>query len=144
MIGSSRQQHRELVSLISAIMIAKQPPDGMSQELEPNGKGRAPMEQKSSVFWPQIRNGLQIERDRFLQGCEDLLERPSLHRDVEIEADRLPLTHPAFGIAMERSGGQFRVPSCEPRFTLREMYRPSSLSSIRQAFGSNKTRTQVA
>jgi hypothetical protein len=100
MIGSSGQRHRELVSLMVTIAIPEQSPHGMDQEPEPHEDRCPPMEQRSSLFWPQIRNGLEIERDCFLQGREDLLERPSLHRDVEIEADRLPLTIPAFGVAM--------------------------------------------
>jgi hypothetical protein len=113
MIGSSGKRHRELVSLAVAIMVAKQSSHRMRKEFEPNGQGGAPGEQRSSFFWLQVRNGLEIERNCFLQGCEDFFERPSLHSDVKIEADRLPLTIPAFGVAMERSIRQFHTPRYE-------------------------------
>ena len=100
MIGSSGDRHRELVSLVLAIVIAEQPSDGMSQELEPYEERCAPMEQSLPFSWLKVRNSLEIERDRLLQGSEHFLEGPTLHRDIEIEADGLPLTVPAFGVAM--------------------------------------------
>jgi hypothetical protein len=139
MIGSSGKRHRELVSLAVAIMVAKQSSHRMRKEFEPNGQGGAPGEQRSSFFWLQVRNGLEIERNCFLQGCEDFFERPSLHSDVKIEADRLPLTIPAFGVAMERSVRHFPIPRYEPHFRIAEVYRLSSLSSIWKALRSKKT-----
>jgi hypothetical protein len=100
MIASSGERHRELMSLILAIVIAEQPSDGMSQELEPYEERCASMEQSLPFSWLKVRNSLEIERDRLLQGSEHFFEGPSLHRDIKIEADRLPLTVPAFGVAM--------------------------------------------
>lgn len=130
MRGSSGKRHRELVSLAFVVAIAEQSPHGMGQELESNEKRGAAVEQGSPCFRPQVGNGLKIEGNGFLQGRENLLEGPSLDSDVEIEADRLPFAIPAFGVAMERSGGHFRVPRYELRFTLREIYRLGLYSSI--------------
>ena len=110
MIESRGERHGELMSLAVTVTVAEQSSHRMQNEFESNRQRRVPVEQRSPFFRTQIGNSLKVDRDRVPQGREDLLERPSLHRDVEIEADRLPLTIPAFGVAVERSVRQFRVP----------------------------------
>ena len=109
-VASTGERYGELMSLLGATVVAEQSTHRMSQELEPNGQWCASMKQGPPFFWWQIRDGLEIERNGLLQGREDLPERASLNGDVEVEADRLPLTIPAFGVAMKRSVRQFHIP----------------------------------
>jgi hypothetical protein len=110
MIESRGKRHGELMSLAVTVAVAEQSSYRMQNEFESNGLRRVSVEQRSPLFRTQIGNGLEIERDRVPQGREDLLERPSLDGNVEVEADRLPLAIPAFGVAMERSVRQFHIP----------------------------------
>lgn len=64
------------------------------------------MEQSPLFPWRQVSDRLKVQRDRFLERTEDLLEGTTLDRNVEVEADRLPIAVAAFGVAAQTSGRQ--------------------------------------
>ena len=64
------------------------------------------MEQSSSFLWRQVSDSLEVQRDRFTQRAEHFLQRAALDREVEMEADRLPVAIPTFSIAAQTSGRQ--------------------------------------
>jgi hypothetical protein len=94
------------MALSVAITVCEQSAQSMRQELEPNWERSWAMEQGLSFLRRQVCNTLEVKGNRSLQRTEYLLERAALDRDVEIEADRLPITVAAFGIAPETSGRQ--------------------------------------
>jgi hypothetical protein len=81
----------------------------MGQELEPDREWCWAMEQSASFLGWQIRDALKVERNRFLEGAEHLFEGTALDGDIEVEADRLPITVLAFGVAMQSSDA-----NCQP------------------------------
>ena len=73
------------------VAIAKQPPHGLAQEFQANRKWRGPPKQTGAFRFRQVADGLEVQRDGLVQETEYLLERFTLNRDVEIEADCLPI-----------------------------------------------------
>jgi hypothetical protein len=118
-----------MVSLMVAIVVTAH---GMSDKFKPNGQGRIASEQRSLLLQREVRHGLQIERDGFLKGAEHLFEPVSLDRDVEIEADRLPIAIPALRVAVERPAHLFLTPRHQLHLRIAEVYRLKVLSSIWQ------------
>jgi predicted RNA binding protein YcfA (HicA-like mRNA interferase family) len=106
MRASSGERHGELMVLSVAVTVREQSAQYVRQELEPNRQRSLTMEQGASFMWRQVRDALKIEENRFLERTEDLLEGATLDRDVEVEADRLPIAVATFGIAAQISGRQ--------------------------------------
>ena len=107
MSASSGQRHRKLMASSVAITVREQPAQRMGQELEPDRERSRAMEQSALFLWRQVRDTCEIQRNRLLERAEHLFEGAALDRYVEIEADRLPLAIPAFGIAAQTSGRQY-------------------------------------
>jgi hypothetical protein len=75
----------------------------MGEEFQPDWQWCRTVEQITSLLGRQAGDGFEVKRNRLLEGSENLLERAALDRDVEIEADRLPLAVATFGIAAQTS-----------------------------------------
>lgn len=101
MKDSSSERHCELMAVSVTITVSEQSAQRLRQKSEPDRKRRRTTEETPLFLGRQIRDALQIKRDRFLERTEDLLEGVALDRDVEIEADRLPIAIPAFGVAAQ-------------------------------------------
>jgi len=78
---------------------AEQSTKRVSQELQPDIQWRRPIEQGRPLLRRQIRDGLKVQRDCLPKEGENLIERAALNRDIEVEADRLPVAIAAFGVA---------------------------------------------
>ena len=105
---SRRHWHGELMP-VSVVAAREQPADHVQDESQPNRKRHPATEEGRLLVGWKIGDGLEIERNRFLQRTEHLLERPTLHGDIEVEADRLPVAISPLGIAMQGSGCQLRT-----------------------------------
>jgi hypothetical protein len=81
----------------------------MPQEFEFDGERSGAMEQGLLFVGWQIRDPFQVEGNRVVKRSKHLLERAALDRDVEIEADRLPIAAPAFGVAVKGSVRQLET-----------------------------------
>jgi hypothetical protein len=75
----------------------------MGQELEPDLERCRRVEQVASFLRRQLRYACEVKGNPFLERAEDLFERPALDRDVEIEADRLPIAVATLSIATQTS-----------------------------------------
>jgi hypothetical protein len=106
---SGGQRHRELMPLSVASTAVEQSTKRVSEELQSDIERRRTIEQGSPLLRRQIRNGLEVQRNRLLKGGENLLEGVALNRDIEIEADRLPVAITAFGVAAKNSRRQLRT-----------------------------------
>ena len=89
-----------------AVSAEEQSARRLRQVLQPDQERHRPMEKGWSFLWRQIGDRLEIQRDRFLELVEYLLKRSTLNRNVDVEADRLPIAVPASGEAMQNSGRQ--------------------------------------
>jgi hypothetical protein len=76
------------------------------EELQPDKKRHRPAEKGRLLVCREIGDGLEVQRDRFLERAENLLEGAPLHRDVEVEANGFPIAVSPFGIAVKRSRRQ--------------------------------------
>jgi hypothetical protein len=106
MRASSGKRHRELMVLSVAVTVRQQSTQCMSQEFEPDWKWCRTVEQVGSFVWRQVRNAFEVKRDRILEGAGNLLERCALNRDVEVQADRFPVSVATLGIAAQTSQSQ--------------------------------------
>ena len=102
------------MALSVTITVGEQPPQRMSQEFQLDRKRCRTMEQSTLFLRRQIRHTFQVQRDRFLERLEYLLEGAALDCNVEIEADRLPIAIPAFSVAAQTSGRQVQTFRTQP------------------------------
>ena len=79
------------------------------QELQSDDERHRTVKKGRLLVPREIGDRLKIQRDRFLQRSEHLLEGASLHRNVEVEANGFPVVVSAFGIAVKRSRRQFHT-----------------------------------
>jgi hypothetical protein len=61
------------------------------------------VEKPSSILLREFHYSLKMKRDGLLQEAGGLLERSSLHGKIEIDADRLPGSFAAEGVAVENT-----------------------------------------
>jgi hypothetical protein len=99
------------MALSVAVIAKEQSARRLRQELQPDQERHRPMKKAWSFLWRQIGDGLEIQRDRLLKPAEYLVKGSALDRNVEIEAERLPITVPALGAAMQSSGRQRQTSS---------------------------------
>ena len=109
MRASSGKRHGELMALSVAITVGEQAAQGMGEKLQPDRERCRTVEQTAPFVRREIVDAFEVKQNRFPEGTEDLLERPPLDRDVEIEADCLPIAVPAFGVAAQTSGCQLQA-----------------------------------
>jgi hypothetical protein len=70
---------------------------------EAHGPRDTAVEKPGSVFLREFHHSLKVKHDRLLQEAGGLLEGPSLHGKIEIDADCLPGSFAAAGVAVENT-----------------------------------------
>jgi hypothetical protein len=67
-----------------AVTVRQQSTQCMRQEFEPDWKRRRTVEQIASFGRRQTADAFEVKGNRFLERVEDLFERATLDRDIEI------------------------------------------------------------
>lgn len=92
--------------LLLSITTGEQVTQSMAEKLDPDRKWGGSLCQGAAFVRSKISDRLSVQSDGLLERREYVLERSALDGDVEVDADRLPLTIVAFSIATKLASRQ--------------------------------------